>query len=81
MEAVLVTTVEAPAHPMFSALLSPDQVCERVPGVTRGNLAQMRYQGTGPKFLKPTPRTVLYRESDILDWLNASERTSTAEAG
>lgn len=43
------------------------------------NLAQLRYQGSGPKYLKPTPRVVLYRREDLDAWLNASERTSTAE--
>lgn len=28
----------------------------------RGQLAQLRYTGKGPKFLKPTKRTVLYRK-------------------
>lgn len=58
--------------------LTPGQVVDRVPGLTIGNLAQLRFKGTGPKFLKPTPRTVLYREKDVIEWLEASERTSTA---
>lgn len=62
-------------------LLSPEQVCQMVPGMTKGNLAQMRFKGIGPKFLKPTPRTVVYRERDVLEWIEGSERTSTAEAG
>ncbi|MCH4209868.1 helix-turn-helix transcriptional regulator [Bifidobacterium sp.] len=45
-----------------------------------GQLAQLRYTGTGPKFLKPTARTVLYRKGDVDAWLDASVRTSTAEA-
>ena len=44
------------------------------------HLAQLRYTGKGPKYLKPTPRTVLYRKKDIDDWLNGSVCTSTAEA-
>lgn len=82
IEEVLVTmTTEAPTQAAFGKLLTPDDVIRVVPGITKGNLAQMRYAGTGPKFLKPTPRTVLYRESDISAWLEGSERTSTAEAG
>lgn len=61
-------------------LLSPEQVCEMVPGMTKGNLAQLRFKGIGPKYLKPSPRTVVYRESDIIEWLESSERTGTAEA-
>lgn len=51
-----------------------------MPGMTTGNLAQLRYTGRGPKFLKPTSRTVVYRESDVIEWLEASERSSTAVA-
>lgn len=58
--------------------LSPEQVCERLPGLTKANLATLRYEGKGPKFLKPTPRTVLYRESDITAWVESTERTSTS---
>lgn len=71
----------APAATLIAmVLLSPEQVCEMVPGMTKGNLAQMRFKGIGPKFLKPTPRTVVYRESDVVEWLEGSERTTTAEA-
>lgn len=58
--------------------ITPEQVCELVPGMTKSNLARLRFIGQGPKFLKPTPRTVVYRERDVIDWLEASERTSTA---
>lgn len=60
--------------------LTPNQVAEIIPGMTVSNLAQLRYTGKGPKFLKPTPRTVVYRERDVIEWLEASERTSTAQA-
>lgn len=58
--------------------LSPKEAAELIPGMTTSNLAQLRFSGRGPKFLKPTPRTVVYRERDIIEWLEASERTSTA---
>ncbi|WP_246132504.1 helix-turn-helix transcriptional regulator [Microbacterium mitrae] len=60
--------------------LTPDQVCDLIPGMTRGGLAQLRFTGKGPVYLKPTARKVVYRESDVIAWLEASERTSTAEA-
>lgn len=59
--------------------LTPDQVCSLIPGMTKTTLAQLRFKGTGPVFLKPTPRTVVYRERDIIAWVEGSERTSTAE--
>lgn len=59
--------------------LTPDQVTELAPGLSKANLAQLRYKGTGPKFLKPTPRTVLYRRQDVIDWLEGSEQTITGQ--
>ncbi|AZS38190.1 hypothetical protein CVS47_02841 [Microbacterium lemovicicum] len=58
--------------------LTADQVCEIVPGMTKTGLAQLRFTGHGPRFLKPTPRKVLYRRSDVIAWLEGSEQTSTA---
>lgn len=58
--------------------LTADGVCEIVPGMTKTNLAQLRFKGTGPKYYKPTPRVVLYREDDVIEWIESSARTSTA---
>lgn len=58
--------------------LRPAEAAALVPGLTAGSLAQLRFTGKGPKFLKPTAKTVLYRESDVIAWIEASERTSTA---
>jgi hypothetical protein len=43
---------------------------------TVANLAQLRYLGRGPKFIK-VGRKVLYRWSDVADWLdrNTIQRT------
>jgi hypothetical protein len=38
---------------------------------TEAGLAQMRYRGTGPRFVK-RGRRVLYRWSDVRDYLNAN---------
>jgi hypothetical protein len=46
--------------------------------MSEGALGQLRYTGKGPRFLKPTGKTVLYRKRDLDAWLEASERTSTA---
>lgn len=66
------------AEATLTRYLSPEQVCELIPGMTKTNLAQLRFRGQGPKFRKPTPRVVIYREADILAWLESSERSSTA---
>lgn len=45
--------------------LTPDQVVLMLPGLTRGALAQLRFTGKGPNYRKPTPKTVLYVESEV----------------
>ena len=57
--------------------LSPDAVCEMVPGLTTTNLAQRRYLGYAPRFLKTTPKLALHRESDMIAWIEDSEKTRT----
>lgn len=65
--------------------VDPDNLTMRVPEavvytqITREQLAQLRFTGKGPKFLKPSPRVVLYRKKDLDDWLKNSVHTSTAE--
>jgi hypothetical protein len=61
--------------------LSPAQVADAVPGMTVGALAQLRYLGTGPKFRKPTAKTVVYVEQEVARWVEDSARTKTGAAG
>lgn len=61
--------------------LTPDDVQQLVPGLTRNYLAQLRFKGQGPRFLKPSPRKVYYRRADVIDWLEASEQTITSRIG
>lgn len=59
--------------------ITPEEVCELVPGLTVGQLAQMRYTGNGGlKYYKPTPRKVLYKRSEVLEWVEQSARLTTA---
>ena len=57
-------------------LLSPDEVSAWT-GISTAALAGLRYTGKGPVFLKPTERTVRYRERDVQAWLDASARQIT----
>lgn len=57
--------------------LSPEEVCEQIPGMTEGLLKQMRFRGDGPPFIKVSPRRVAYAESSLHNWMQARERTST----
>ncbi len=60
-------------------LLTPQQVCDVIPGMTPAKLAQLRFNGGGPRFLKPTARTVVYRESAVSAWLDGVEHVRTNE--
>ena len=55
---------------------TPRQIAEALHTTEQG-LAQMRYRGTGPRFIKAGPRRVLYRWSDVQEWLdqNTLQRT------
>jgi predicted DNA-binding transcriptional regulator AlpA len=48
-----------------------------ITGLSKAALAQLRYLGTGPRFYKPTPRTVLYRRSEVLAWIESSAQMRT----
>lgn len=54
-----------------SEYLNPEQAGEFL-HLTVGHLAQLRYRGQGPTYLKPTPKVILYRRSDLDTWLDAS---------
>jgi hypothetical protein len=58
-------------------IATPNQVAEALNTSLMG-LAQMRYRGTGPRFIKRGSR-VLYRWSDVSAYLEANtyERTGT----
>jgi hypothetical protein len=59
----------------LSPLATPAEVAEYL-RTTPAALAQDRYKGSGPKFVKHGSR-VLYRWSDVLEWLdrNTIQRT------
>ncbi|WP_165068710.1 helix-turn-helix transcriptional regulator [Marisediminicola senii] len=61
---------------MGEEFIQPAAVRE-ITGLSIAALAQLRYQGRGPKFYKPTPRTVLYKRSEVVAWVEASAQTRT----
>lgn len=48
---------------------------------TEAGLAQMRYRGDGPRFIKVGRRKVIYRWADVHAYLDANTRRSTAPGG
>lgn len=61
--------------------LSPEQAAALIPGMTKAGLAQLRYAGGGPAYLKPTPRKVVYKESIVRAWIEANVYTRTDQRG
>jgi len=57
-------------------LLTPDEAGAQL-GLSTGALAQLRYTGRGPCFIKLTAKAVRYRQSDLDAWIAGSARTST----
>ncbi len=62
---------------MEEEFIQPTTVTE-ITGLSIAALAQLRTRGRGPKYYKPTPRTVLYKRSEVIAWVEASahERTN-----
>lgn len=50
-----------------------------IPGVSRGTLSYMRYMGTGPRYVRISPRKIVYAQSAIEDFMREREQTSTRE--
>ncbi|MCS5498198.1 hypothetical protein NY547_13190 [Cnuibacter physcomitrellae] len=51
-----------------------------ITGMSTGALAQLRYTGGGPRFYKPTPKTVLYKRSEVIAWVEASAQDRTSSS-
>jgi hypothetical protein len=57
-------------------LATPAQVAEAL-HTTPASLAQMRYRGDGPKFVRVGRRRVLYRWVDVEQYISESVHTRT----
>lgn len=59
---------------MNEDFMTPSVVTE-ITGMSERTLASLRYTGTGPRFYQPTRKTILYRRSEVLAWVEASAKT------
>lgn len=57
-------------------LIASRDMPARFPGTTDGSWAQLRYRGTGPKYVK-VGRKVFYRRADLEAWLDEQVKTRT----
>jgi len=56
--------------------LTPKEVAE-ILHTSEAGLAQLRYRGTGPRFVKIGPRKVIYRLADVQAYLDERTRQRT----
>ena len=56
---------------MISELATPAEVAKALQ-TTPASLAQMRYRGDGPKFVRAGRKRVLYRWIDVEQWITES---------
>lgn len=58
--------------------LTPAEVSALTRGtVSIDRLRRLRFEGGGPIFMKPTPRTVLYSAADVHAWLASTSMART----
>lgn len=63
---------------MNDELITPKALAEEW-GTNEAGLAQQRYRGNGPRFIKANGRMVRYRRSDINAYLDAQTRQRTGD--
>jgi hypothetical protein len=61
---------------MIPDLATPAEVAKAL-HTTTGSLAQMRYRGDGPKFVRAGRKRVLYRWDDVEQWIAESLHART----
>ncbi|MDJ1113205.1 helix-turn-helix transcriptional regulator [Microbacterium dauci] len=69
--ALAASSADAPRY------LSPEQLTERLPGVSKRQLQRWRDEGKGPRYAK-LGKSVVYREVDVDAWV-ANNLVSTRE--
>lgn len=60
---------------VMERLIAPEELAELL-SVNTGQLAQMRYLGTGPEYVKVGTR-VRYAMTDVRTWLDGQRRSRT----
>lgn len=60
--------------------LSPTQVCGVIPGMTVTLLSRMRDAGKGPRYAKPSPKTVVYSLADVHAYVRSTLVTTKEQS-
>lgn len=56
--------------------LTPDEIAEALPTLSKSKLAMWRHQGTGPRYRK-VGKAVLYVLEEVHDWVESTARHGT----
>ena len=67
------------AAPLAGGMFTPEQLAEKL-GTNRNTLAQWRYRGTGPRYMKRNG-LLWYLREDVEAWLREGRRESTRPTG
>ena len=57
-------------------LLTTKQLCEYLPGSGEVFWWRLRGSGQGPRYYQLSPRKIIYRRKDVLEWLEKFEVAS-----
>ena len=58
--------------------MTPANVCELVPSLTTGQLANFRYLGKGGPRYRKLGKKVIYVRAEVIAWVEGSARSGTA---
>ena len=81
MSAATKLAAVADIRPPEFELLSPEQLCERVPGLTPRKLASQRQKPGGPPYYPATAQTIVYDWAEYAAWMRTQQRTQTDRYG
>jgi hypothetical protein len=70
-----IATAELDAQVVY---MTPENVCEMVPSITKGQLANFRYLGRGGPRYRKLGKKILYLRSEVIEWVEGSARSGTA---
>jgi hypothetical protein len=59
---------------MIGEFIRPAEVSE-LTGLSLGALAELRFEGKGPRFYKPSAHRVLYKREEVIAWLESTVQT------
>jgi hypothetical protein len=66
------------AEKPLEVYMTPEDVCEMIPGLTKSQLANFRYLGKGGPRYRKLGKKIIYLRSEVVSWIEDSARSGTA---